>query len=222
MQSSVEHPADAPLSLRERNRRETWAALYEAAASLAEQRGPGAVTVDDIAARAGVSKRTFFNYFGTKEDAMLGFREPRLTDAAVEAFRAGAGSAPIVDRAVALIVGAIHESTDLPNTGGRRMALVRQHPELRGRLDALAGMLESLVAPLIAAELDTAHVPLDATVERDPDQRRAAAIFMLASTVVRFAYKTDLARVAEGDEHDERAALGAALDLFRDLLQRDS
>lgn len=210
------------MSLRERNRRETWSALYEAAASLAEQRGPAAVTVDDIAARAGVSKRTFFNYFGTKEDAMLGFREPTLSEAAIAEFRDGAGRRPLVERAVTLIVAAIHASTDLPHTGGRRMALVRQHPELRSRLDALAGMLESLVAPLIAAELGAAHAPLDASVERDDDQRRAAAAFMLATTIVRFTYKTDLARVAEGDARDERAALDAALEMFRDLLQKDS
>ncbi|WP_082599022.1 TetR/AcrR family transcriptional regulator [Yonghaparkia sp. Soil809] len=217
MQTSVEHPVGAAVSLRERNRRETWSALYEAAASLAEERGPSAVTVDDIASRAGVSKRTFFNYFGTKEDAMLGFREPRLTDAAVAAFRGGDGT--LLDRTVALIIAAIHESTDLPSTGGRRLALVRAHPELRGRLDALAGMLESLVAPHIADELATDHVPLDAPAERDPDQRRAAATFMLATTIVRFAYKTDLAQVAAGDE---RPALDAALDLFRDLLRKES
>lgn len=217
MQTFTPHSLDAPESLRERNRRETWSALYEAAASLAEQRGPSAVTIDDIAARAGVSKRTFFNYFGGKEDAMLGFREPTLADESVAAFREG--GAPLIDRSVALISAAIRASTDLPNTGGRRMALVRQHPELRGRLDALAGMLESLVAPLIADEFGARHVPLDAPAERDDAQRRAAAAFMLATTVVRFAYKTDLAHVAEGDE---RPALAAALDLFRDLLQEDS
>lgn len=208
--------AAAP-GLRERNRRETWAALYEAAATLAERHGPGAVTVDDIAARAGVSKRTFFNYFATKEDGILGFREPRLSPESIEAFRAS--PAPVVDRTVALIMAAIHGSTDAPNTGGRRTALVRKHPELRGRLDALASQLESLVAPLVSEHFGVEHVPLDAPGPRSPEQRRATAVFMLAGTVVRFAYKTDLAGMAAGAEHP---ALVDALDTFRDLLRADS
>lgn len=68
----------APLPLRERKKAETWAALHEAAASLALRHGVDQTTVEAIATRAGVSPRTFFNYFEVKEDAIVGLREPVL------------------------------------------------------------------------------------------------------------------------------------------------
>src|SRR6476619_2608902 len=62
--------------LRERKKAETWTALHDAAASLALQRGVEQTTVEAIAESAGVSPRTFFNYFRAKEDAILGLQDP--------------------------------------------------------------------------------------------------------------------------------------------------
>jgi len=56
--------------LRERKRRQTRAALSLAAIRLCVQRGWEDVTVDDIAAAANVSPRTFRNYFSTKAEAV--------------------------------------------------------------------------------------------------------------------------------------------------------
>ncbi|MGY1809923.1 TetR family transcriptional regulator [Blastococcus sp. SYSU D00669] len=54
------------LPVREAKRRESWRSLQAAAVELVGRRGFTAVTVDDIAAAAGVSRRTFFNHFATK------------------------------------------------------------------------------------------------------------------------------------------------------------
>lgn len=55
--------------LRERRTRETRAALSRAAIRLAVERGLENVRVEDIAAGAGVSPRTFNNCFSSKSEA---------------------------------------------------------------------------------------------------------------------------------------------------------
>lgn len=57
--------------LRERKKRATRAALAEAAVRLAAEHGAEKVTVEAISAAAGVSVRTFFNYFDTRDDAFV-------------------------------------------------------------------------------------------------------------------------------------------------------
>jgi AcrR family transcriptional regulator len=63
---------DEACGLRERKKRETRRALNLAALDLVEGKGFAAVTTEEIAARAGVSARTFFNYFPSKEAAVIG------------------------------------------------------------------------------------------------------------------------------------------------------
>jgi AcrR family transcriptional regulator len=60
------------LGRRERKKLATRQALSEAALALVLERGFNEVTVDAISAAADVSTRTFFNYFSSKEEAVLG------------------------------------------------------------------------------------------------------------------------------------------------------
>jgi AcrR family transcriptional regulator len=57
--------------LRERKKTDTRRALSDAAMRLVLERGMDNVTREDIAALAGVSARTFSNYFATKYDALV-------------------------------------------------------------------------------------------------------------------------------------------------------
>jgi len=73
-------PAAPVEGLRDRRRRETAVEICTAALDLFEQKGVHGTTVDEIAARAGVSPRTFFRLAGTKEDAVF-IDDGRFADA---------------------------------------------------------------------------------------------------------------------------------------------
>ena len=57
--------------LRARKKLQTRLALARAAMRLFEERGYAATTIDDIAAEANVSRRTFFRYFASKDEAFI-------------------------------------------------------------------------------------------------------------------------------------------------------
>ena len=83
----------APVSSgQERRRRRTQRALQEAAIALTGRRGLAAVTVEDIAAAAGVSRRTFFNHFPTKAAALFD-PDPSDADRLAQLLAAAHGSA---------------------------------------------------------------------------------------------------------------------------------
>jgi AcrR family transcriptional regulator len=82
-------------------RRATNIALRRAALRLIEAQGYAATRTDDIARAAGVSPRTFFNYFPTKEAAVFP-PEGLLADLAAASLRSRpAGEDPVVSLAVA-------------------------------------------------------------------------------------------------------------------------
>ena len=71
-----------PLGLRERKKLDTRKALSDAAVALMHERSPENVVREDIAERAGVSLRTFSNYFATKYDAVAYRHGHRLRQSA--------------------------------------------------------------------------------------------------------------------------------------------
>lgn len=82
--------------LRELKRRATAHALAQAAFDLAVERGLGGFTIDDVAARAGYSRRTFANHFSCKEEAVTGLAIERLREG-LESLPAMPESTPLLD-----------------------------------------------------------------------------------------------------------------------------
>jgi AcrR family transcriptional regulator len=86
------------MSLRERKKQETRDLLVEVAWALFDAHSFDQVTVDDIAAAAEVSPRTFFRYFGSKEAVLFGDQEPML-----EEVREAIGSRPSAEPALVAV-----------------------------------------------------------------------------------------------------------------------
>src|SRR5437762_13429180 len=61
-----------PLPVRERTRRAVRGELTQTAVSQFVEKGYDETTIDDLAAAAGMSKRTFFRYFASKEELVMG------------------------------------------------------------------------------------------------------------------------------------------------------
>ena len=140
--------------LRERKKLATRLAIHQAALQLVAERGLDSVSVDDIAERADVSPRTFFNYFATKVDALLGL-DPAVAPRQVAAFlaRPEAESAAEALRAVALEqAGEMAEETDL---WPLRLRVIDEHPALIGRLAAVFGEAERALAEAVAQRTGT-------------------------------------------------------------------
>ena len=146
--------------LRERKKLATRSALHLAALQLVAERGLDEVSVDDIAERADVSPRTFFNYFPSKVDAVIGLDpdEPRRQ---VDAFlgRPGGESPVEAMRAVARQQAAeMSENTEL---WPLRLKVIDAHPAVLGRLAAAFGESEQVLAGAIAERTGT-RVGIDA------------------------------------------------------------
>src|ERR1700735_1928877 len=94
--------------LRERKKLETTQALAWAAVQLAVERGLENVRVADITDRVNVSRRTFTNYFSSKEEAIASLNADRAARAA-EALRERPAGEPLAD-ALAEVFAAQYES----------------------------------------------------------------------------------------------------------------
>lgn len=82
IETTLNPPKDAfeatKVGLRQQKKSQTREALIQAASAAFEEHGYATVTMDDVAARAGVSRRTCFRYFPTKEALVFPRDDERL------------------------------------------------------------------------------------------------------------------------------------------------
>lgn len=136
--------------LREQKKQATREALREAALRLALEHGPDNVRVDDIAEAAGVSPRTYNNYFASREQAIVAAvtaeRESRVA-AAVTAQPVGVRLADAVVEAI------VAQYTDPGDHGRDALLLITTRPALRGAFVNTADAIEHPLADAIAERL---------------------------------------------------------------------
>jgi len=145
------------------------------------------VTVAKIADLAGVSQRTFFNYFDSKDDAILGVKTPRITE---ESLAELAGSA--ADSAVLRVARLVTEVSSSTRGEGvdlvRRRELTKNSASLRARLSQLFGQGREVITSEL---IDEAEKPWHGIAGLPTDQMSARALVMLSSSVVAFAWSID-------------------------------
>jgi AcrR family transcriptional regulator len=124
--------AAAP-GLRERKRAETRAQLEQAAVTIAFRDGLEHTSVDAISAAANVSPRTFFNYFDSKEDAILGVHDGAVTADVVERHAAEHRDDGPVESTIDLLFAVLAPTLDNSSIHASRMELVRRYPQLLAR-----------------------------------------------------------------------------------------
>ncbi|ARJ06065.1 hypothetical protein B5808_13175 [Cnuibacter physcomitrellae] len=179
----------ASLGRRETKRLATRRAIEVAALELAAERGFDDVTVDDISARAGVSARTFFNYFATKEASVGGDTPFVLTEASVERYVEHPQADPLADL-VELIASSMAGVEDAdPELYRLRRSLVAQTPAVLSVKFAQMRELEAQVIDAVARRLASdarAAAGSDGGEAADDDVvPRARTIAMVAMALLR-------------------------------------
>jgi len=147
-------PPDPALSLRQRTWRAVRQEITEAALQLFLERGFDATTVDQIAEAAGISRRSFFRYFETKEDVVLGdlMALGEQVHAALQA-RPADESAWVALRAA---FATLQEPQRLPATELAIAQICHGAPTLRARHLEKHLYWQELLAPEIEKRLGTA------------------------------------------------------------------
>lgn len=153
-----------PAGLRERKKEATREALRAAALRLALERGPENVRVDDIAEAAGVSPRTYNNYFSSREQAIVAAvtaeRESRIAAAVL-------AHSPDINLSDAVIDAIVEQYTD-PGEHARDVLLtITTTPALRASYLDTAALIEEPLA--------------DALLERSDRLDRLTALVIAAS-----------------------------------------
>lgn len=115
---------------RRRDAIEKTAAIERAATDLVLEHGYDAVTVDMICELAGVSQRTFFNHFKTKDAALLGAL-PSIDERAARAFIVSTG--PLLAEAARLIRVDPGDLAGDPGQLARRIRAIGSSPSLMAR-----------------------------------------------------------------------------------------
>lgn len=202
--------------LRARKQRATRESIHRIAVERALASGPHNVTAAEISAEAGVSARTFFNYFPSKEDAMLGFHEALPTDEELAEFAESDG-ADLLGELVQLMRNVFSSSPTDHDIMRDRRELLRRYPELLQRQMARVFAVEQRIVPVVAERMRT-HPSF-----RDLTDHAASAqmLVMLATSSIRIAIRNvaQSPHLPSTDADDDRA-LEASLSTLREVAAR--
>ncbi len=137
-----------PGGLRERKKLATRTALADAALRLCVEHGFDGVTVERVAHEAGVSLRTFFNYFSSKEEAVVA-GDAATAEAFVSAFAQRPAAEPVLTALQRALVQIVGDQPD-PARAAKLRALRRTPALLPHQLAAFAAQEQELAGAVAA------------------------------------------------------------------------
>ena len=192
------------VSLRERKKQQVRRRFQRIALELFDERGFEHVTVDDIAERAEISRSTFFRYFPTKEDVLIGRADEHLQELR-DAFVARTPDEPVL-RSLRHSLEALAESYQADRDDFVAMRRIAEdHPSILARGLEHQAVWEDTFADLLAHRLQDGDGP-------DLRSRVVAGAVMAA---IRVAIDEWL---AEEGSQDLQALIGEAFDVLGDGL----
>jgi AcrR family transcriptional regulator len=154
----VTNSANISGGLRERKRAATRAAITAIARSLTSEHGLNGYTVEEVCERAGISRRTFFNYFPSKEDAIIGHVDDDFPDEFVSRFIAGGAGSPAGVISASMLSDLVKVSLELSErmTSSEEetrqlIGVIQKEPQLMLRIIGASEEREAEFARMLAA-----------------------------------------------------------------------
>jgi AcrR family transcriptional regulator len=200
------------VGIRERKRAATFRTIFAAAAELALEVGLEHATVDAISDRANVSSRTFFNYFASKEDAVLGIHSDGVSEEAIEHLSAHRSDDVLHDVA-SLVYSVIADSTIIEESRDLRRLILEKYPQLLTRQILRVSAMEDNLSLVVADWLRTEPNFANYTVE----QRREAAQILLG--VCLSAMRVAMKKWPRDRSSNPRDNYTRAVDLLRTVME---
>jgi len=186
--------------------RKTAANLTAVSRRLTAERGLAGFTIEEVCDAVDVSRRTFFNYFASKEDAVIGANPDEEFRRFTEEFLAtGAGGWPeVLNDLIALTVEHI-ESEDMdPREHTDLMAALEREPRLLARFIGMSRDRDRQFRGLIATRQGVSD-----------DDRRVVAIVSILGSLMKSTADTF---VDPANDQDFAVILSSSLDAMRLVL----
>jgi AcrR family transcriptional regulator len=164
--------AGIDLGRRDRKKNATRRALRNAALTLVAERGLAHVTIEDITEAVDIAPRTFFNYFPSKEYAVIGADPEHIDQMRTSLIERPQSETALEALRAVLVEHAIKKVEEFDDLGEgreewfRRLCVLREDRDLRGAYVAFTTEVERGLVEALAERLgrDPAHDPYPALV----------------------------------------------------------
>jgi AcrR family transcriptional regulator len=203
------------VGLRARKRADTRRRLHETAQELVLRDGFAQARLGDICSRADVAPRTFFNYFTSKEDAVIGRPPTPIPADLLEAHHAAYQKAAAVDAIIGLVLSLLAwPARNDPNVVSEQREVLRQNPDLLSWQVNQIALMRQEILPVIQNILRERS-----THAEDVDDAAAECLLALCLAAIRQTGTEHLAKTTTATmsdvENDARDMAKRAIDTIK-------